>query len=106
MEPAVPVAPNCLRYTSYLLRAAHERPFHEALAAFLPCYWIYAEVGRRLSAAGSPHPLYRQWIATYGGEESGAVVKQVLAARAQFVLTSRFEWMFWEMGWQRQAWPV
>lgn len=119
---AVPVAPNCLLYTSYLLRVAHERPFHEALAAFLPCYWIYGEVGKRLSAAGSPHPLYRQWIATYGGEEFGAVVRQVLAVaervaaplteaqrdamRAQFVQTSRFEWMFWEMGWQRQAWPV
>lgn len=119
---ATPVAPTCLLYTSYLLRVAHERPFHEALAAFLPCYWIYREVGKRLTAAGSPHPLYRQWIATYGGEEFGAVVKQVLAVaeraaaplteaqrdamRAQFVQASRFEWMFWEMGWQRQGWPV
>ena len=116
------MAPNCLLYTSYLLRVAHERPFHEALAAFLPCYWIYWEVGKRLTASGSPHPLYQQWIATYGGDEFGTVVKQVLAVaervaasltgaqrdamQAQFAQTARFEWMFWEMGWQRQGWPV
>jgi thiaminase (transcriptional activator TenA) len=23
-----------------------------------------------------------------------------------FVTTSRYEWMFWDMGWRREAWPV
>jgi len=25
---------------------AYEAPFHEALAALLPCYWTYWEVGK------------------------------------------------------------
>jgi len=23
-----------------------------------------------------------------------------------FVATSRYEWMFWDMGWRRESWPV
>jgi thiaminase (transcriptional activator TenA) len=37
---ATPLAPTNLAYTSYLLAVAHGAPFHEGLAAVLPCYWI------------------------------------------------------------------
>jgi len=26
--------------------------------------------------------------------------------RRHFVTTSRYEWMFWEMGYRSEAWPV
>jgi thiaminase (transcriptional activator TenA) len=26
--------------------------------------------------------------------------------RRHFLATSRYEWMFWDMGWRREAWPV
>ena len=55
---ATPLAPTTLAYTHYLLAVAYGRPFHEALAALLPCYWIYWEVGKELTRAGSPNPLY------------------------------------------------
>ena len=119
---ATPLAPTNLAYTSYLLAVAHAAPFHEALAAVLPCYWIYWEVGRELERAGSPDPLYTRWIGTYASEEFAAVVRGVLAAtdamagrvgddgraamRRHFVTTSRFEWMFWGMGFRREPWPV
>ena len=119
---ATPLAPTNLAYTSYLLAVAHGAPYHEALAALLPCYWIYWEVGKALERAGSPDPLYRRWIATYASEEFGAVVRAVLgvidavAARRQpaeraamqrhVLTTSRYEWMFWDMGWRREAWPL
>ena len=119
---ATPLAPTNLAYTSYLLAVAHVAPFHEALAAVLPCYWIYWEVGRELERAGSPDPLYTRWIGTYASEEFAAVVRGVLAAtdamagrvghdgraamRRHFVTTSRYEWMFWDMGFRREAWPV
>lgn len=119
---ATPLAPTNLAYTSYLLAVAYGAPFHEAVAALLPCYWIYWEVGRALERAGSPDPLYRRWIGTYASEEFGAVVRAVLdateeiaaalgeperaAMRRHFVTTSRYEWLFWEMGLRREAWPV
>ena len=125
---ATPMAPTNLAYCSYLLASAHGGSFAEALGAVLPCYWIYREVGGELErrvlveGGGSPNPLYARWIATYGGEEFGAVVQAVLdladrlgptlsdadraAAAVRFQTTARYEWMFWEMGLTREAWPV
>lgn len=119
---ATPLAPTNLAYTSYLLAVAYAAPFHEALAAVLPCYWIYWEVGKALEQAGSPDPLYARWIGTYASEEFGSLVRAVLDAtastaarllpaerevmRRHFVTTSRYEWMFWEMGYRRESWPV
>jgi thiaminase/transcriptional activator TenA len=119
---ATPLAPTNLAYTSYLLAVASAAPFHEALAALLPCYWIYWEVGKALERTGSRDPLYARWIGTYAAEEFGGVVRAVLAAtdetaavvggrereamRRHFVTTSRYEWMFWEMGYRREGWPI
>jgi thiaminase/transcriptional activator TenA len=117
-----PIAPTNLAYTNYLLAVAYTRPFHELLATVLPCYWIYWEVGKVLRAKGSQKPLYQRWINTYGGEEFGKVVQAVLtftdqitlnlsasereAMSRHFTTTSRYEWMFWEMGYQQEQWPV
>jgi thiaminase/transcriptional activator TenA len=119
---STPLAPTNLAYTSYLLAVASGAPFHEGMAALLPCYWIYWEVGKALERDGSRDPLYARWIGTYASEEFGGVVRAVLAAtdeiaagvggrereamRRHFVTTSRYEWMFWEMGYRREAWPV
>ena len=119
---ATPMAPTNRAYTSELLATAYGGSFPEALGAVLPCYWIYWEVGKELLGRGSPDPLYQRWIDTYGGEEFAAVVRQVLALadrigpglsraererlQAHFVLTSRYEWMFWDMAWRQEAWPV
>jgi thiaminase/transcriptional activator TenA len=115
-------APTNLAYTNYLVAVAYGAPFHEALAALLPCYWIYWEVGKALTRAGSPNPLYGRWIETYGSDEFGTIVEAVLAAtnevaaeigdreraamRRHFRTTSRYEWMFWEMGYRREQWPL
>ena len=119
---ATPMAPTNLAYTSYLLATAYSGSFAECLGAVLPCYWIYQEVGKELLKSGSPDPLYTRWIETYGGEEFAEVVQAVLhltdrigpslseTERARmathFNATARYEWMFWDMGYRREAWPV
>ncbi|MBI4591240.1 MAG: thiaminase II [Candidatus Rokubacteria bacterium] len=119
---ATPLAPTNLAYTSYLLAVAYAAPFHEAIAALLPCYWIYWEVGKELERAGSPDSLYARWIGTYASKEFGGLVRAVLdatdhtaaglqpaeldAMRRHFHTTSRYEWMFWEMGYRRESWPL
>ncbi len=119
---ATPLAPTNLAYTSYLTAVAYAGPIHETVAALLPCYWIYWEVGKTLLQRGSPDPLYQRWIATYGADEFGSVVEAVLALADQlaeplptaarlamvrhFVTTSRYEWMFWDMGYRCEQWPV
>src|SRR5258705_8103364 len=77
---ATPLAPTNLAYTSYLLAVAYGAPFHENMAALLPCYWIYWEVGKELERRGSSDPLYTRWIGTYASGEFGALVEAVLAA--------------------------
>jgi len=119
---STPLAPTNLAYTSYLLAIAHAGPFHEAVAALLPCYWIYWEVGKELERRGSPDPLYSKWIGTYASEQFGEIVRAVLdcanaiaaplgaaeraAMKRHFHTTSRYEWMFWDMGHRREAWPL
>jgi thiaminase/transcriptional activator TenA len=119
---AVPVTPTTRAYTSYLLCTAYSGTFADGLAAVLPCYWIYAQVGAALLERGSPDRRYQLWIDSYGGDEFAATVAEVLAltdrvgplltsaeeavARAHFVTTARYEWMFFDAAYRREAWPV
>ena len=115
-------APTTLAYVSYLLATARGGTYAEGAGAVLPCYWIYWEVGKELLRRGSPNPRYQKWIGTYGGDEYGSVVRQVIEVtdtmaadlapperalvHQHFRTTSRYEWMFWDMGYRREAWPV
>ncbi|CAN5300861.1 thiaminase II [soil metagenome] len=119
---AVPVSPTTRAYTSYLLATTYGGSFADGLAAILPCYWIYARVGAALLEKGSPDPRFQSWIDSYGGEEFAATVAEVLrltdqigptlnaadeeAARAHFVTTARYEWMFFDAAHRREGWPV
>ncbi|MCE5311020.1 MAG: thiaminase II [Acidobacteriales bacterium] len=119
MRSAV-MAPSNVSYTNHLLAAVHQRPFGEALAAMLPCYWIYWEVGKELRKRGSSDPNYRRWIEQYSDPAYGKAVEQVLAmmneeartispqsrARAVelFKLGARYEYMFWDMAWRQEQW--
>jgi len=115
-------APTTLAYTSYLLATINGGSYAEGVGAVLPCYWIYWEVGRELLRRGSPDKRYQRWIDMYGGEEFGEIVRGVLAVanglgpglapgergrvHRHFRTSSRYEWMFWDMGYQKQSWPI
>jgi thiaminase/transcriptional activator TenA len=94
------------------------------LASVLPCFWIYLEVGshvQSLSLEGSKNP-YQPWIDTYGGDEYALAVKAALSmadrvaerstglVRARmteaFVTASKLEWLFWDSGFRKEAWPI
>ncbi len=115
-------APTTHAYTSHLLATVSGGSYAEGVGAVLPCYWIYWEVGKELLRRGSPDPRYQRWIDTYGGEEFGGVVSEVLAVAEKlgpaltpgestrvhqhFRTSSRYEWMFWDMGYRQERWPV
>jgi thiaminase (transcriptional activator TenA) len=126
IDPAVAQAaepaPTTLAYTSYLIAAALGGSYGEGVGAVLPCYWIYWEVGKHLLERGSPDPRYQRWIDTYAGEEFGKEVREVIAVtdrlgqeigatereriHRRFRTTSRYEWMFWDMGYRQETWPL
>jgi thiaminase len=58
--------PACRRSMEHV-RMAESAPVPVAMAAVLPCFSVYAEVGARLAAGlAAGHP-YREWIAEYSG---------------------------------------
>jgi thiaminase (transcriptional activator TenA) len=115
------MAPTNAAYTNHLLVSVERLSFEEGLAAMLPCYWIYAEVGKELKKRGSPKPQYQRWIDQYSGEDYAKVVREVLeimnassgsmtpAQRERclklFERSARYEYMFWDMAWKEESWP-
>ncbi|MBT0769520.1 bifunctional hydroxymethylpyrimidine kinase/phosphomethylpyrimidine kinase [Kineosporia sp. J2-2] len=62
-SPIDPIGPVTRAYLDHL-ETATDAGYEQGVAAVLPCYWMYADIGRQLgpSAAGNP---YREWIDTY-----------------------------------------
>jgi len=121
--PATGIEPThstaCLGYVSYLIAAAATEPYPVAAAAVLPCFWIYAEVGRELAssakdvlAADPAHP-YAQWVTTYDAPEfqedaaaAAATDSERAAMVTAFTIASRYELMFWDNALHPQPWPA
>jgi len=117
-----PLSPACHHYVSYLLATAYAEPYEVLLGALLPCFWIYAEVGRDILARASPGNPYQAWIDTYAGEEFHAAVARVIAAtdeaangaspalrarmHAAFARATQLEWIFWDSAHRLERWPV
>ncbi|MCA1008836.1 TenA family protein [Rhodococcus hoagii] len=121
-------SPACLGYVSYLTATASTESYPVAAAAVLPCFWIYAEVGRRLAAdahevlAADPSHPYAQWVTTYDDpafHESVATARRLVDAAADaataeqreamvraFVVATRYEFMFWDTALNPQPWPA
>ena len=119
-----PVAPTTMAYTRFLLTAAYHQAFPELVAALLPCQWGYWEIGDYLNRRGQRQhaPLYCQWIQMYASEEFKALAdwvrrladdlaqtqdSQGIQRMKEAYLTSlRYEYLFWEMSYNQEAWPV
>src|SRR5262249_45224780 len=59
---AVEPAPDCLAYTSFLVATAYHEPWGVLVAALLPCFWLYWDVGIAIAAKAAPENPYRAWI--------------------------------------------
>ena len=115
-------SPTCLAYTSFLLAAACTQSYEVLIAALLPCFSVYREVGLDIASRAAPENSYRAWIDTYSdpvfGETVGAVTAivdrtaavatpTVRQAMLRAVLRStQYEWMFWDSAYRREGWPV
>lgn len=57
-------APQTLAYTNHL--HASTRSYGELVAALLPCFWLYTDLGSRLQSARRDGHPYDDWLAMYG----------------------------------------
>lgn len=119
---ATELSPECHHYSAFLLATAYAEPYPVVLAALLPCFWVYAEVGKDIHGrAAAPNP-YRAWIDTYAGEAFEAAVAEVIATtdraarsaapatlqamHGAFTRAMQLEWMFWDSAWRQNHWPI
>jgi len=122
MESA-PVAPTTHAYTRHILHVAQVGTLADVIAGVLPCQWGYAEIGTSLAEqGGSPEPLYQEWIDMYASAEFlalGEWLRNLLndittecssdekeRLQQHFLMSSRYEYLFWEMAWTEQVWQI
>lgn len=115
-------SPACELYTGYLLTLAYQAPYAALIAGLLPCFWIYAEVGKHIHQRAAHNNPYQAWIDTYASEAFEAEVRRVIevtdsmaAATTQtvrdamhqaFTRATQLEWMFWDSAYHRRSWPL
>ena len=82
VEPVL--GPVTKSYVDHLLAASVSASYAVLVAAVLPCFWLYAEVGQALHAqflaAGAPadHP-YAEWLRTYADEDFAQATREAIA---------------------------
>ncbi len=120
---AAELTPTARAYTDHLLQTAFAGSLGEIIASITPCGWGYYEIATHLSAGGKPaHPLYRQWIEMYASQEFGALaswLRDLLDQAAlnagkeerkmmanKFIVSAKYEYLFWEMAYTDQRWSI
>lgn len=120
-EASWDIAPTCFAYTRHLLALAAYGGALDLLVGLMPCEWTYDEFGARLAPIVK-HPVHAKWLETFGSEEHHELSAQYHATvdslmesispereadlAQTFRTSSRYEWMFWEMSYRHEGWPV
>ncbi|MDR7656524.1 thiaminase II [Acinetobacter junii] len=115
-----PLTLACHHYTSFLTATAWSESYPVILAALLPCFWIYAEVGKSIIHQSADNNRYQAWIDTYAGEEFNTAVSNVIATidkvaarcdedtlakmHAAYTMGAKLEWLFWDSAYQQRQW--
>lgn len=116
-------SPTCELYTSYLSRIVNTQAVEVGIAAVLPCFTIYREVGNYILKNQKIHKNpYQDWIDTYGSEAFSETTNTAieicnfyaeatnkatqLAMEKAFVMSSKLEWMFWDSAYEKEQWKI
>lgn len=115
-----PLTLACHHYTSFLTATAWSESYPVVLAALLPCFWIYAEVGKAIVDNSITNNPYQAWIDTYSGADFHEAVNNVIAtidkvaARCDadtiekmhhaYTTAAKLEWLFWDSAYDQRQW--
>lgn len=110
----------CHHYTSFLTATAWSESYPIILAALLPCFWIYAEVGKDIVKKNQPNNPYQAWINTYSGDEFNQAVENLIRTvdhvaeqsdavtqqkmKQAYTYAAELEWLFWDSAYHEQNW--
>jgi len=117
-------SPTCELYNSYLARIVNHESVEVAIAAVLPCFTIYKEVGDYIlnTQTNKTSNSYQAWIETYASDEFSEAVEKIIAianhyavtasadtlAKMEevFIKTSKLEYMFWDSAYNQEEWKL
>ena len=111
-------------YTSYMLNKAQAGGVENVAAALLACSWSYNYIG--LELAKVPGALedknYGSWVKMYSSDEftelnnnamqlmdklaDGKPERELKILEDIIVKTGYFEYMFWDMCYKKESWPI
>lgn len=77
-DAAPHAAPATRAYLDHLTRSA-ERGYEVLIAALLPCYWIYADIGGRMPAPDPARHPYAAWVEAYADPAFAAATRRARA---------------------------
>jgi thiaminase/transcriptional activator TenA len=114
------ISPTCFNYTNYLLAVCSTGNYEEAIAALLPCFWIYREVGLHIAQNAAKNNIYQDWIDTYSGKDFAEAVDKMIEITekvaveiseknknkmlGKFVYSVKLEYMFWDSAYKLEEW--
>lgn len=119
----VPMWPTTRAYTDFLVRTAADGDMADLVAALFPCAWGYVYIGQHLTKSNPPEDQrYADWIQQYSSKEFADAAEWLKAEMDRlaegttdekkkrlidiFVLSSRYEYLFWDMCWYGEEWKV
>ena len=113
------ITPATLSYTSYMLRTCLNESVEVGLAALLPCFWVYREVGLFIAKHANKSNPYSRWIETYSSEgfcstvDKAIIIFDAMAANTTeavrekmldaFYKSACLEWHFWNDSYAMRA---
>ena len=120
---AEPMWPTTRAYTDFLIRTAADGEMADLVAALLPCAWGYVYIAQELARGKTPaDQRYADWIAQYVSADfvqaaewlkaemdrlaEGATPPKRQRLMQIFEISSQYEWLFWEMCWKGESWPI
>lgn len=72
------ISPATLSYTAFLLKHCLHESFEVGVAAILPCFWIYHEIGLYILQNTVKNNRYERWIETYASDSFKKTVDEVI----------------------------
>ena len=114
-------APTNTAYMNFLLTTCALGSSLEGLISLLPCFWSYAEIASKHKdkLENNPNKIYVEWAKVYTTREYLDLVDELRAfidglgdqisfskLKNIFLTASRYEYMFWNMAYNMEKWPI
>ncbi len=116
-------APTNTAYVNFMIATCSLGSPLECLVSLLPCYWSYREIAlhNKDKLGQNSVDIYREWAQVYLSSDYGEAVeefKRIIDGLWQrektsierldriFKTASRYEYMFWDMAYKLEEWPV